>query len=305
MNTDYEKTESYNSIKDNKLYEDIFNSDEIEMHSQRDEKSERQSELERRFRIEQAHLKRVQKKELYQLRLTLAFIGVGVFALLSGYWVAKVKSEVQLTKEMTETYDDTTVTQEVSSIIYQDWKLQIVNAENGLQFPYTPTLTVLTNGVQVDERIEEELLRMVKAGKTEAGVDILVVSGYISRLTQLERFNDSIATELENGNEYYTAYNKVIKSTQLPGFNERELGLTVTLVGRDYQSLDEKQSSTATAVWLNENCARFGFILRYPDGKQSITGQSYQSWCFRYVGQNVASIIMNDGKSLEEYLNTK
>lgn len=305
MSTEHKKTESYIPINDIEIYNKIL-FDQLEASEQIEEQENlRQKELERRARIEQNHYKRVRQKEFYHLRLTITFIAVGVFALGSGYWVAKVQNQVSIAKLEKAEFEGGNTTREVSSIIYQDWKLKLVNQDNPLQLLYLPELTTLTNGVQVDCRIEGDLVRMIQAGKSEAGVDILVVSGYISRTEQVESFNNAIEDELQSGSEYYVAYTRVIKNEQLPSYDERELGLTVTLVGRDYQNLDSKQKDTATAKWLEENCQRFGFVLRYPDGKEDITGEVYQSWCFRYVGQNIASIIMSEGKTLEEYLYTK
>lgn len=305
MSAEHKKTDSYSQIKDIERYEgDLFKEEHLE-ELDGHEKSQRQIELERRARIEQNHLKRVRKKEFYHLRITLAFIGVGVFALLGGYWVSQVQNNVKLVKEENTNLEESIVVQEVSSIIYQDWKLKLVNQDNPLQFLYSPELSNLSNGVEIDERIEEDLQRMIQAGKSEAGVDILVVMGYVSRFEQIEMFNNAIKAELEKGSEYFVAYTRVVKSVQLPAYDERELGLTVSLVGRDYQVMDKKQQTTATAIWLIDNCHRFGFVLRYPEGKESITGYDYQSWSYRYVGQNVAGIIMDENKTLEEYLNTK
>jgi len=73
-------------------------------------------------------------------------------------------------------------------------------------------------------------------------------------------------------------------------------------VSKNYQILDDKQSETLEAVWLKENCAKYGFILRYPTGKSEITGVIFEPWHFRYVGVEAATEIMNNGSCLEEYL---
>ncbi len=60
---------------------------------------------------------------------------------------------------------------------------------------------------------------------------------------------------------------------------------------------------TAEAKWLQENVADYGFIIRYPKGKDAITGYKYEPWHLRYVGKTIASDIMNRGITLEEYFN--
>ncbi len=74
------------------------------------------------------------------------------------------------------------------------------------------------------------------------------------------------------------------------------------IVAKDYQILDEKQGRTDEILWLQQNCSRYGFILRYPEGKEDITKVSYESWHFRYVGVEAAEEIMSQGLTLEEYM---
>ena len=65
--------------------------------------------------------------------------------------------------------------------------------------------------------------------------------------------------------------------------------------------MNEKFAQTDEAKWLYENAARFGFILRYPQGKQDITGYKYESWHIRYVGTDMSYAIHSSGLTLEEY----
>ena len=67
--------------------------------------------------------------------------------------------------------------------------------------------------------------------------------------------------------------------------------------------LDKKyNASEKEAKWLEENCYKFGFIIRYPRGKESVTGYVYEPWHIRYVGEKVAKKIFESGLCLEEYL---
>ena len=74
------------------------------------------------------------------------------------------------------------------------------------------------------------------------------------------------------------------------------------LVALDYQILDGGQEQTPENQWLQENCSRYGFILRYPERKEAVTDIHYESWHFRYVGVEAAQKIMSRGSTLEEYL---
>lgn len=268
-------------------------------------RDERRNEIERRQRIERNHRERVRKKEFFCLRITVAFIAVGIGALISGYWIAQVKHEVD-EKKMEAVLTAGTINASLNgNIIYQDWKLNLVNTENPISLSIMPEMSTLQNGIKVDGRIQEELEAMISAGKREAGLDILVVEGYVPRTQLNQSFNNKVEDYMQMGATYVQAYKEVISEVNLPGMDERELGLGVTLVGRDYQNLDRKQKDTATTIWLQNNCDRFGFILRYPEYGESSTGVEYKDWYYRYVGANVAESIMNDEITLEEYLGIK
>ena len=90
-----------------------------------------------------------------------------------------------------------------------------------------------------------------------------------------------------------TTYSKSLKT---------HTGLAFDIVALDYQMLDQKQETTEENQWLREHCAEYGFILRYPKDKEDITGIDYESWHFRYVGVEIAEYIMENGISLEEFL---
>ncbi|WP_165478904.1 M15 family metallopeptidase, partial [Clostridioides difficile] len=62
---------------------------------------------------------------------------------------------------------------------------------------------------------------------------------------------------------------------------------------------------TKEAKWLAENAHKFGFIIRYPEGKEDITGTAYEPWHIRYVGKDAAEEIYSKGLTLEEYLQNK
>ena len=65
---------------------------------------------------------------------------------------------------------------------------------------------------------------------------------------------------------------------------------------------EESFEYDAEAIWMAEHCAEYGFILRYPKGKQDVTGIIFEPWHFRYVGVEIATYIMENNLTLEEYL---
>ena len=86
------------------------------------------------------------------------------------------------------------------------------------------------------------------------------------------------------------------------GHSEHQTGLAVDVMGsnNDYNKFEESIEFT----WMKNNAYRFGFILRYPQGKQHITGFKYEPWHYRYVGIKIATIIYNKNITLEEYYKT-
>ena len=87
-----------------------------------------------------------------------------------------------------------------------------------------------------------------------------------------------------------------------PGTSEHQLGLAVDIISNAHPELNEAWAETEEAKWLTENCAQYGFILRYPPDKSDITGIVWEPWHFRYVGEDAAAYIMENGLCLEEYL---
>lgn len=180
----------------------------------------------------------------------------------------------------------------------------LVNKTHPLPEDYEPSLKrVADYGADVDESAYEPLIRMLEDGKKE-GLSFWIASSYRSMERQRELLDEDIETLVRQGYTYSQAYEEVVKETMPVGCSEHATGLAVDLVSKNYQLLDEKQGQTAEIIWLQEHCSQYGFILRYPKGKEDITKVSYESWHFRYVGTEAAEEIMSRGLTLEEYLDS-
>ena len=108
------------------------------------------------------------------------------------------------------------------------------------------------------------------------------------------------ATKAWKGDEAY-------KSVALPGHSEHQLGVAVDLSGKsvNYASTVYTFGNVPEGKWLVENSYKYGFILSYPKGKESITGYIYEPWHFRYVGVSFAKEIFDSEKTIVEYLAEK
>lgn len=187
-----------------------------------------------------------------------------------------------------------------------DWRLILVNKQHYIPENYEVSLVSINGNAskQVDERVVEELEAMLSLAR-EDGIPLMIVSAYRSEDRQTSLFNTKVRKYMSKGMSYMDSYSEASGSVTPPGTSEHQLGLAVDILGSGQSSLTEKFSETEAGIWLKKNCADYGFILRYPEGKEDITGIIYEPWHFRYVGKEHAQKIMDRGITLEEYLEGK
>ncbi len=184
-----------------------------------------------------------------------------------------------------------------------DFTTLLVNKSSYLPTDYSVALTTLKNGQQVASVMYEDLRNMLFDGEEEEqGLSFLVASGYRSSEKQQQLLEEEIVKNEGAGMNEEEAREDALLTVAPAHYSEHETGLAVDIVAVTNQRLDETQESTPENIWLQENCYKYGFILRYPKGKEEVTGFSYESWHFRYVGKDVAKEIYDRGITLEEYL---
>ncbi|GAB2698966.1 D-alanyl-D-alanine carboxypeptidase family protein [Paenibacillus thermoaerophilus] len=138
-----------------------------------------------------------------------------------------------------------------------------------------------------------EALEKLFAAAKEDGIELVAVSGYRSQTTQKALFEGYVKTQGEKLARQYSAE---------PGHSEHQTGLAMDVSSKSAGfSLEEKFASTAEGKWLAEHAHEHGFIIRYPKGKESVTGYNYEPWHLRYVGVDIAREIQKAGLTLEEY----
>ncbi|MEK5523233.1 peptidase M15 [Heyndrickxia sporothermodurans] len=152
-----------------------------------------------------------------------------------------------------------------------------------------------------DQDIEKSYMRKEAAGALEKmfqnaksdGIDLYASSGYRSYKRQKEVLNAEIANV---GKE------KAVQAVAIPGQSEHQTGLAMDITSKSVNFLlTESFEKQKEGIWLREHAHEYGFILRYPKGKEKITGYEYEPWHFRYVGKKVATIIYKNNWTLEEY----
>ena len=107
---------------------------------------------------------------------------------------------------------------------------------------------------------------------------------------------------MKDGMTYLEAYRIGSMNVTVPGTSEHHIGLALDILTGSYTSMDDGFGETEAGIWLAENAPDYGFILRYPSGKEEITGIVYEPWHFRYVGIKYSKYITQHGICLEEFL---
>ena len=147
-------------------------------------------------------------------------------------------------------------------------------------------------GEDVDARAAFELM----AGDArKAGFEIVAFSTYRSYEYQQTLYNNYVERDGKENADRYSAR---------PGYSEHQTGLAFDIgeVGQEDLWLTSEFGETEAGKWLVNNAHKYGFILRYPQGKEKITGYMYESWHFRYLGIQLATDVKKSSLTLEEYL---
>ncbi len=178
--------------------------------------------------------------------------------------------------------------------------LLLVNPWNSIPEGYAPTLRMVDESHAMDERCADALLQMV-ADCRAAGMHPYICSAYRTQEYQQGLFDNKVLRVIISGVDPEEAPAVAAQSVAVPGTSEHQLGLAVDIIDEYYTNLDRGQEDTDTQQWLMENCWRYGFILRYPNGTTEKTGIIYEPWHYRYVGE-FAEEIHNSGLVFEDYI---
>ncbi len=154
----------------------------------------------------------------------------------------------------------------------------IVNKKYGLPKDYNPGVNPEAN----------EALKRMQADASTIGLNLKLVSGYRSYSTQYNLYNNYVRINGQSKADTFSAR---------PGYSEHQTGLAF-----DVGSTKGSFANTDESKWLEQNCHLYGFIIRYPKGKTSITGYIYEPWHIRYLGVDTATKVKQSGLTLEEYL---
>ena len=184
-----------------------------------------------------------------------------------------------------------------------DWKIMLVNKQHPIPEDYEFPLGTITGTMRCDERIITPLLDMMKAANSE-GISLIICSPYRDMNRQTMLFDTKIDKYMAAGMSYMEAYNLASQAVTVPGSSEHQVGLAIDIITDGYSSLDEGFGNTNAGKWLAANSYKYGFILRYPAGKEHITSIEFEPWHFRYVGVDAATFMVQNDICLEELWST-
>ena len=182
----------------------------------------------------------------------------------------------------------------------EEYYLLLANAENPLPQDWSIQTEEVQNGYEMDKRAAPAMREMIQAAK-EDGVELMLCSAYRSIEKQQQLFDRSQQAYMAQGMSEEEAYAKTATETAIPGTSEHQTGLAADIVTPTYQMLDGF-ADTPAGQWLSEHATEYGFVLRYPQDKQEVTGIIYESWHYRFVGKTHAKLMKESGLCLEEYL---
>ncbi len=230
-----------------------------------------------------------------------------IYLIVMGVFTKDNREEVQPTSTPTPIVEVTptpSVEPTATPVIYDttsdDSLYRIVNANNPISEDYVPSNLVtldssrirVSNVYSLREDAYNDLLELYD-GASSVGLKMRIISGYRSYNEQVTLYN-----------YYQKEYGKdwAEEIDDKPGLSEHQLGLCVDIgIASGYCDLNACFANTSLYTWLKENAYKYGYIERYPENKQEITGVIHSSWHYRYIGKEMAEKIYNSGLTLEEY----
>lgn len=233
------------------------------------------------------------KKIFLVLTLVILLLGGGVY-----YWrfMAGEKQPVIIKQEVYENpFEYFSVSKKTYPVVYKLLEasdvLVVINKKHSLPADYVPEI-IQSNGVSLRAEAMDAYQKLIAGAKND-GVVLYPISSYRSYADQEKLFNGYVAKDGQEEAEKYSAR---------PGHSEHQTGLAIDIgLPSGACNLELCMAQTKQGLWLAENAHLYGFIIRYPNGKEVETGYQYEPWHIRYVGTEIAKAIYDSGYTLDAY----
>ena len=186
----------------------------------------------------------------------------------------------------------------------------IVWAAEGLQdMGYTvfnlnlgcPSATVTAKGKGAGLLQKPDALNALLKAARDAGWNPYIYCAYRPYLTQEQQYEDQVSENMRKGDTRDEAETAAARVAAPPGTSDHQTGLGADIVDQYYSSLSVDTVNARFLTWLADNCADYGFVIRYPSDKVSITGRN-EPWHVRYVGDAAARFMTEHNLCLEEFV---
>ena len=288
-----------------------------------DDNSRRLAEQKRRERIKRAKLRGriiiVETLLIIVLIIALVVVSINFAALKKQVADINNSSDVSGINSLVSSSNTVSVTPQSSQELSSEdaekeamkaeldkWYMLLVNPDKSVTNDFINNVELgeingkYTSGAQsskyLDARVVETFNKMCKAA-SEDGVTLISVSSYRTYSYQQTLYKNRVQRCINEGLSEEEAKKKAATIVAFPGTSEHHLGLAV-----DINSVEESFENTKAFRWLSDHAEEYGFILRYPEDKQSITKIIYEPWHYRYVGVEHAKAMNDLGMCMEEYV---
>ncbi len=179
------------------------------------------------------------------------------------------------------------------------WELRLVRRDSPLPADFAPELEEIEEGQMFDNRAVMHLRKLI-ADARAAGYSVYVCSGYRSYDTQSFIYWNHVQDYEKQGMTREEAEAATAIAVNYPGGSEHQLGLAADILEYQGQAMEPWIGGSGLMLWLQEHCADYGFVVRYPEGKTDVTGVEYEPWHLRFVG-SCAWYLMEYDLCLEEF----
>lgn len=235
------------------------------------------------------------QKKLIAFALVILILAVGYFGFIRKDKAGAPESRQDSTAKKSSGSDSFSLDNQATSqytIDNPDSIYFIVNKKRALPSGYIPKNLVTVGNQQLRADTANALNQLMDAARSD-GVNFNIISGYRSYNYQVSVYDAYVQRDGQAKADTYSAR---------PGHSEHQTGLAADL-GTGTCDLEICFGNTPGGKWLINNSYKYGFIVRYPEGKENLTGYQYEPWHVRYLGIDLATKVHNSGKTLEQYFN--
>lgn len=182
-----------------------------------------------------------------------------------------------------------------------DWRLILVNYDHPIPDDWTIDLAMTRYGYEVDTRIADAVDELITAAASD-NISLIICYGYRTIEQSRQLFEKQVNKQLALGLSQEQAVIEARRWVAPPGTSEHHTGLALDIVTPSHQVLNHAFADTDAGQWLAAHSWEHGFVIRYPEDKQEVTGITYEPWHVRYVGKEHAAAMHENNECLEEYV---